>query len=94
MPGLRTLPGEILARGYMKPLGVSANALGEAIGVPGGVSDIVRRRRGVSADAARHVCQYLVAEPALGATMQGWSDGPNKRPRQACHPDPQSGMTG
>ena len=33
MPRLRTHPGEVLAEEYLKPLGLSARALGEAIGV-------------------------------------------------------------
>ena len=35
MPRLRTPPGEILAEEYLKPLGLSASALGRAVGVPG-----------------------------------------------------------
>ena len=35
MPRLRTHPGEILAEEYLNPLGLSARALGEAIGVSG-----------------------------------------------------------
>ena len=43
MPRLRTHPGEVLAEEYMIPLGLSANALGQAIGVAGNrISEIVR----------------------------------------------------
>ena len=53
MPRLRSHPGEILAEEYLKPLGLSASALAQAIGVPGNrISDIIRRRRDVSADTA------------------------------------------
>ena len=53
MPWLRTHPGEILAEEYLKPLGLSASTLAQAIGVPGNrISDIIRGRRDVSADTA------------------------------------------
>jgi addiction module HigA family antidote len=53
MGRLRTHPGEVLAEEFMKPLGLSARALGAGIGVPGNrVSDIIRSRRDVSADTA------------------------------------------
>ena len=41
---------------FLKPLGMSANALAKALDVPAPrVNDIVRERRGVSADTAlRH----------------------------------------
>ena len=43
MPRLRPHPGEVLAEEYMIPLGLSANALGRAIGVAGNrISEIVR----------------------------------------------------
>jgi antitoxin HigA-1 len=46
MRRLRTHPGEVLAEDFMKPCGLSARALGAAIGVPGNrVSEIVRQRR-------------------------------------------------
>ena len=35
MARIRTHPGEVLAEEYLKPLGLGADALGEAIGVPG-----------------------------------------------------------
>lgn len=46
-------PGEILLEEFMKPLGLSANAFARALAVPPPrVNDIVRERRGVSADTA------------------------------------------
>ena len=53
MPRIRTHPGEVLREEYLKPLGLSARALAEAIGVPPNrLSEIVRERRALTADTA------------------------------------------
>jgi antitoxin HigA-1 len=44
-------PGEILLEEFMRPLGVSQNALGRAIGVsPRRINEIVLGKRGITAD--------------------------------------------
>jgi antitoxin HigA-1 len=46
-------PGEILAKDFLSPLGMSARALASAIDVtPARVSDIIAGRRGITADTA------------------------------------------
>ena len=46
-------PGEILLEEFMKPHGISMNALGSAIGVPPGrISQIVNGKRSITADTA------------------------------------------
>jgi antitoxin HigA-1 len=71
MPRLRTHPGEVLAEEYMKPLGLSANALGQAIGVPGNrISDIVRGRRDMSADTAIRLGRYFDVDPRFWLNLQ------------------------
>ena len=51
MPRIRSHPGEILQEEYLKPLGMSARALAEAIGIPANrLTEIVRERRGVTND--------------------------------------------
>ena len=51
----------------MEPLGLSANGLAEALGVPQNrISDIVRGRRGVTADTA------LRLERAFGVSADFW----------------------
>lgn len=46
-------PGEILHAEFMEPLALSSNAVARAIGVtPSRVNDIVRGRRGITADTA------------------------------------------
>jgi addiction module HigA family antidote len=69
--GMRPVhPGEVLREDYLKPLGLSANALAKALHVPASrVSDIVLERRGVTADTALRLVRYF------GGTVedaQGW----------------------
>ena len=66
--GMRLIhPGEILREEYMVPLGLSANALAHALGVtPARVNDIVRERRGITADTALRLARYF------GTDAQSW----------------------
>lgn len=71
MVRLTTHPGEILAEEFMKPLGLSARALGEAIDVPGNrISDIVRGRRDVSADTAIRLSRFFGTDPRFWLNLQ------------------------
>jgi addiction module HigA family antidote len=75
MARLRTHPGEILAEEYMAPLRLSANALARAIDVPGNrISDIVRRRRAVSADTAIRLGKYFDVDPRFWLNLQSAYD--------------------
>jgi antitoxin HigA-1 len=75
MPRIRTHPGEVLAEEYMKPLGLSASALGKAIGVPGNrISDIVRGRRDVSADTAIRLGRFFEVDPRFWLNLQAAHD--------------------
>ena len=66
--GLRPVhPGEVLLEDYLKPLGLSVNALAKALDVPTSrMNDIVRERRGVSADTALRLERYF------GSDAQSW----------------------
>lgn len=66
--GMRPVhPGEILREEYLKPLGLSAAALAKALHVSAPtVNDIVRQRRGISADMA------LRLAVAFETTAQFW----------------------
>ncbi len=66
--GMRPIhPGEILREEYMVPLGLSANALARALGVtPARINDIVRERRGITADTALRLARYF------GTDAQSW----------------------
>ena len=60
-------PGVTLREDFMEPLDLSANGLAEALGVPQNrISDIVRGRRGVTADTA------LRLERAFGVSADFW----------------------
>jgi len=59
--GMRPVhPGEILREDYLKPLGMSAHALAKALHIPAfRVNDIVRERRGITADTALRLTRYF-----------------------------------
>lgn len=53
-------PGEQLREEFMKPLGLSSNAMARAIGVtPARINEIVRERRGITADTALRLARYF-----------------------------------
>ncbi len=67
MPRSRTHPGEYLLEEYLKPLDLSARQLADALDVPHNrISDIVRERRGITADTALRLGRYF------GTTAQFW----------------------
>lgn len=60
-------PGEVLKHDFMDPLGLSSNALAEALGVtPARINEIVRGRRGITADTALRLARYF------GTDAQSW----------------------
>ena len=60
-------PGEILREEFMKPLGLSSNALARALDVtPARINEIVRERRGISADTALRLARFF------GTDVQSW----------------------
>jgi len=57
---VKTSPGEILLEEFMKPLGLSGNALARELKVPANrINDIARGRRDVSADTALRLARYF-----------------------------------
>ncbi len=69
MPALH--PGEMLREEFMKPLGLSANALAIALRVPvTRVSEIVRERRGITADTALRLARYFNMTPEFWMRLQ------------------------
>ena len=68
---VKTHPGEILAEEFMKPLALSANALAMALAVPAPrINDIVRERRGVSADTALRLARYFGGDARSWLNLQ------------------------
>lgn len=69
MPPLH--PGEMLREDFMKPLGLSANALAIALRVPvTRISEIVRERRGITADTALRLARYFNMSPEFWMRLQ------------------------
>jgi addiction module HigA family antidote len=61
----------VLREEYLKPLGLSARALAETIGVPANrLSEIVRERRGVTADTALRLGRYFGTDTLLWINLQ------------------------
>lgn len=53
-------PGDILLEDFLKPLGLSQNALARAIGVsPRRINEICHRQRAVTADTALRLSRYF-----------------------------------
>ena len=64
-------PGEMLREDFMKPLGLSANALALELRVPvTRVSEIVRERRGITADTALRLARYFNISPEFWMRLQ------------------------
>jgi addiction module HigA family antidote len=74
--GMRPVhPGEVLREDYLIPLGMTANALSKALNVPAPrVNDIVRERRGVSADTAMRLARYFGGDARSWLNLQAAYD--------------------
>ena len=60
-------PGEVLLEEFLKPMSLSQNALGRAIGVPPRrVNEIVLGKRGITADTAIRLARHF------GTSEQFW----------------------
>lgn len=60
-------PGEVLREEFMKPMGISINALARGLNIPTSrVSQIVNAQRGISPDTAMRAAQYF------GTTADFW----------------------
>ena len=60
-------PGEILLEEFMKPIGLSSTALANSLGVtPARINEIVRGKRGISADTALRLARFF------GTDAQSW----------------------
>ena len=60
-------PGEILDTEFMRPLNISQNALGKALGVPPRrINEIVHGKRAITADTAMRLSRFF------GTSAQFW----------------------
>lgn len=66
--GMRPIhPGEVLREDFLEPFDMSATALANQLGVtPARVNEIVREKRGVTADTALRLAKYF------GGNAQFW----------------------
>jgi addiction module HigA family antidote len=68
-------PGEILAEEFMKPLGLSQSELARDLDVPvARVHDILRGRRGITANTALRLAAYFRTTPDLWMNLQSRYD--------------------
>jgi addiction module HigA family antidote len=68
-------PGEILLEEYLKPLGLSANALAQVLHVPANrISSIVAGRRSLTADTALRLARAFKTSPEFWMNMQAAYD--------------------
>jgi antitoxin HigA-1 len=70
--GMRPIhPGEILREEYLAPLGMSVRALANALHVPPArMNDIVRERRGVTADTAMRLARHFGGDARSWLNLQ------------------------
>lgn len=74
--GMRPVhPGEILREDFLRPAGLSAKALARALRVPAPrINDIVRERRGISADTAMRLARYFGGDAHSWPNLQAIYD--------------------
>ena len=64
-------PGDILWKDYLKPLGISQNALAKAIDVPPRrINEIVKGLRGITADTALRLAAFFGTSPESWINLQ------------------------
>lgn len=68
-------PGEILREEFMKPHGLSQNALARALSVPPRrINELVREKRAVSADTALRLARFFGTTAEMWAGLQAEYD--------------------
>ena len=74
--GMRPVhPGEVLREDFLVPTGMSANALAKALHVPAPrINDIVRERRGISADTAMRLARFFHGDAHSQLNLQAVFD--------------------
>ena len=64
-------PGEVLREDYLMPLEMSVNALALALSVPATrIHEIVKERRGITADTAERLAHYFGGDAASWLALQ------------------------
>lgn len=64
-------PGEILNEEFLKPLAISQNKLGNALGVsPRRINEITQGKRSITADTALRLARYFKMSPQFWLGLQ------------------------
>ena len=75
MNRVTTHPGEILEEEFLKPLGLTVNALAMALHVPANrMGAIVKGKRAVTADTAIRLGRYFEMDPVFWMNLQTLHD--------------------
>jgi addiction module HigA family antidote len=70
-----THPGEVLSEEFLKPLGISVNALAMALRVPATrIGAIVKGERAVTADTALRLARFFRTSPEFWMGLQATHD--------------------
>jgi addiction module HigA family antidote len=70
-----THPGEVLGEEFLRPLGMSVNALAMALRVPATrIGAIVKGERSVTADTALRLARFFGTSPELWMNLQAMHD--------------------
>ena len=68
-------PGEVLREDFLAPIGLSVNALAQSLGVPATrIHEIVKERRGITADTAERLARYFGGDAVSWLAMQAAYD--------------------
>ncbi len=68
-------PGDVLRRDFMEPMGLSANALARALGVPANrVTAILKGERSITADTAYRLAVAFGTSPEFWLNLQTQHD--------------------
>src|SRR5271156_2871185 len=74
-PRVTTHPGEVLGEEFLKPLGMSVNALALALRVPATrIGAIVKGERSVTADTALRLARFFGTSPEFWVNLQAMHD--------------------
>lgn len=70
--GMRPVhPGEVLREEYLEPLGITPTALARALNVSAPtINDVVRERRGITADVAIRLARYFDTSAQFWMNLQ------------------------
>ena len=84
-------PGEILMEEFMRPLGISINALARDLAVPANrISGIINRTRAITADTALRLGKHFGVSPEIWLDLQ--SDYELRVARQTIWPEVESSV--